>query len=83
MVKRKYPQSERTEGGVAQGNQLAGGVRMADDDRKRSHRMLTDIQYQRFGDRVYWATASTIHTNGVDYDLMKFFRSVKVTYKPK
>jgi hypothetical protein len=79
QVLRDYNQSEPTDGGVQRGPSLPYSFRLHDSNRKRKHRVLSDIHYNRFGDRFYCATVSTPHTNAMEYDVNKFFQSVRVS----
>jgi LSD1 subclass zinc finger protein len=81
-VLRDYSESKEFAGGLgAKGGDLIYDFRVADSNPKRTHLMVTDIHYNRFGDRVYCASVST--TGGMEYDLIKFIKSVRITYRPK
>ncbi len=81
-IRHDYSQSKQFEGSLGQkGDDLIYDFRVADSNPKRDHMMVTEIQYNRFGDRVYCASVST--TGEMEYDVIKFFKSVHVTYHPK
>jgi hypothetical protein len=80
---RDYPQSELIDGGVRWSEVLPYSIRMIDSDRKRSHRVIIDCQFNRFDDRVYCATAITPYAEELAYDVKLFFQSVRVRYRPR
>jgi LSD1 subclass zinc finger protein len=84
-ILRDYPESKSPDygGGVWVGQQLPHSYLVVDSTPKRTHRVETRIQYDRFGDRVYCASVSTPHAGMMDHDVDKFFKSVHVTYQPK
>jgi hypothetical protein len=70
-------------GGVPNGEVLKYSYGVSDSNPKRKHMVTTLVQYDRFGDRVYCASVSTPYVGGMDYDVRKFFNSVRVNYRPK
>jgi hypothetical protein len=84
-ILRDYPESKSPDygGGTRVGQQLTHSYLVVDSNPKRTHRVETRIQYDRFGDRVYCASVSTPHAGMMDHDLDKFFKSLHVTYQPK
>jgi LSD1 subclass zinc finger protein len=81
-IRHDYPDSKFWEGSFGnKGQDLIYEFRVADSNPKRKHMMVTEIEYNRFGDRVYVASVST--TGEMEYDLIKFFNSVHITYQPK
>jgi LSD1 subclass zinc finger protein len=82
-VMRDYPLSKRDYGGFGSSEQLPNSFYMTDDNPKRTHRVGTNIQYERFGDRAYCATVETTSGGGLAFDIAKFYKSVKINYNPR